>query len=577
MDELRRHAAPFLDRWQRLARGQRIAIAAVLAASAVGFFFLVAEDPTDWRPVGDGREFNSKELAAIQSAWREQGLSNYRRDGRKLSVPASELARYEAALPKTDVGKVTSSNEWERQLAGVNIFTSHEELEQRKDNALRNEVRRVLKAIPAIAEADVIWARSRGRSAFASRSKVTATINVTPREGFDLTPELAQSLRAAVAGMIPDLIVDDVTILDQSTGLTITDDSVELLVGQQRRRQRERLARQLEARITTALAHIPNATVQAKLADPTPTRHMTAKPTFGSAIVWAVDSADNLVEFAPLINDDDEQEQPQLVNSEDSPAWQVAVQIPESYFEARAAQQLLSAQDRSANVTDLLEEECARLRQLVRNLLPSDATLAELSIVPTVASVTAAPQVASFTAWPHFACGLIAVFCLTFAARRRRTEDASPSMDRPTEYASPSAEALEVLTPHVEHEDVEVRTVLAPTIPLQPITDLARLQQLDPQWLADALRQERPQAIAVLLTRFPARLASACLSRFEPSLQTEVIRRLKSLGEVPDELVTEIARAVYERLAVPVDSMTYEPTNRIAHLLPEAPTPRAFT
>ena len=78
-------------------------------------------------------------------------------------------------------------SEWDKQLAHTNLFTSHEQLEQLKDNRLRNELRRVIRAIPAIAEADVIWARSKTRSAFSSRPKVTATVNVTPREGHDLT------------------------------------------------------------------------------------------------------------------------------------------------------------------------------------------------------------------------------------------------------------------------------------------------------------------------------------------------------------------------------------------------------
>ena len=117
---------------------------------------------------------------------------------------------------------------------------------------------------------------------------------------------------------------------------------------------------------------------------------------------------------------------------------------------------------------------------------------------------------------------------------------------------------------------------IEPPNPIESLTDLARLQQLDPQTLADALRHERPQAIAVLLTRFSTRLASACLSRFAASLQTDVIRRLKSLGEVPEELVAEIARAVCERMTPAAEPIAHEPINRIAHLLPETPTQRAF-
>ena len=121
----------------------------------------------------------------------------------------------------------------------------------------------------------------------------------------------------------------------------------------------------------------------------------------------------------------------------------------------------------------------------------------------------------------------------------------------------------------------EEEPFIAPPSSSKSLTDLARLQQLDPQTIADALRHERPQAIAVLLTRFSTRLASTCLSQFAPSLQTDVIRRLKSLGEVSDDLVAEIAHAVYDRMTPASEPLTHEPINRIAHLLPETATQRA--
>ncbi len=558
---------------------------AVLVASSVGFCFLLNRSSESWQPIADGREFNSSELAAIQSAWRQAGLKSFRRDARKLLVPSADMARYTAVLPKSQRDDNDSSGERGPSIAKANLFTSHEQLEQIKDNDLRATLRRHLKAIPAIADADVIWARGKGRSAFASRSKVTATINVLPRDGHDLTPELAQSLRTAVAGMIPDLFAEDIVVLDQSTGLTVSDDA-EQLIAEQRRRQQERLARQLESRIAAALAHIPDATVQAKLRKfdeslrdsnsshgvtrRLSSHHLVAKPT----IDWTTDAPNNLVEFSPLATTDgNTQPLSTMTDSSNSCAWQITVQIPQTSFDAHVVQQSLSAEHRTKHFDELCDAEYARLQQLVRNLLPPDATLAELSIEPRTVTTAATPLATPFAAWPHVVCGFLAVLCLTTATRRRPAESVSPPNDRSTEHSALNADFLNEQTPLV-HEAVDTFTV--PPTPIEPLTELARLQQLDPQTLADALRQERPQAIAVLLTRFPTRLASACLSRFTSSLQTDVIRRLKSLGEVQDELVAEIARSVCQRMAAATETITHEPTNRIAHLLPETPTPRVF-
>ncbi|MFM9966234.1 MAG: hypothetical protein ACKV2Q_34080 [Planctomycetaceae bacterium] len=585
MNELRRHAAPLVDRWQRLARGQRLAMIAVLVACSVGFYFLLSRPAEIWQPIAEGREFSQSELAAIQSAWRQAGLKSFRRNARQLLVPAADMARYTAALPKSQRDDNHSSNDPSSSLARANLFTSHEQFEQIKDNDLRATLRRHLRAIPAIADADVIWAPSKTRSAFGSRSKVKATINVLPREGHDLTPELALSLRTAVAGMIPDLSAEDIVVLDQSTGLTLTGNSEPLIVEQQRRRQHERLARQLESRIAEALTHIPNATVQANLVElPRSTiPHLVAKPTFSSAIVWTTDAPEDFVEFAPLgttiLAEANADRSAMPTDSSRLLAWSVAVQIPQIHFEAHVAQQMLSTGHRTSSVADLCEAEGARLRLIVQNLLPPDATLGELSIVPRADLTTTTPAAVPFSAWPHVVCAALAVLSLTAAARHRRTVNVIPPPDRATEHEPPHAESLDALTLPTRHVEADIVVIAPPTLTrslTQPLTDLARLQQLDPQPLAEALRHERPQAVAVLLTRFSTRLASACLSQFTPALQTDVIRRLKSLGEVPDELVAEIAHAVCQRMAPLAETTTYEPTNRIAHLLPEAPTQRAF-
>jgi hypothetical protein len=571
MDELQRHVASLVDRWRRLARGQRISLAAVFVIGSVGFCALLNRSSDNWQPIAEGREFSNSELAAIQSAWRQAGLKSFRRDARRLLVPMTELARYTAALPKSSKDSHESSDDRGSSLAKAGLFASHEQLEQIRDNDLRGIVKRHLKAIPAIADVDVIWARGKGRSPFASRSKVTATISVLPQDGYDLTPELAQSLRDAVAGMIPDLNADDIVVLDQSTGLTVSEDS-EQLIAEQRRRQQERLARQYESRVAAVLAHLPNVAVRAKLEESPvmSSRHITAKATFGSSVAWTTDAADKLVEFSPdKLFEFNTTPLAEKVDSTNSGQWHITVQIPQISFDAYVVQQSLASKVRPEEFEEFCKAEFTRLCRIVQNQLPSDARLAELSIEPQVINTAAV----SFSAWPHVACGLLAALCFTAAARRRRSNDISRHDDCAAERTPVIADPIIEQTPLTR--DTHESLIATPT-PIEPLSDLARLQQLDPQTLADALRHERPQAVAVLLTRCSTRLASACLSRFTPALQTDVIRRLKSLGEVPEELVAEIARSVCQRIAPDADAITHETTNRIAHLLPETPLSRVL-
>ena len=601
MNELRRHAAPLVERWQRLARGQRVAVIAVVIACAVGFSSLIGRDTAEWQPICNGRQFSANELSAIQKAWREHGLQTFRRDGHSLSVPKAEASRYEAALPKLKSTNADTGTEWEKQLARTNFFTTSEQLEQHKDNALRNELRRVLKAIPTIADVDVIWARSKTRSAFGGRPKVTASINILPRDGHDLTPELAQSLRLAVARMVPDLSEADIAVLDQSTGLTMTDASDQLVSSQQRHRQHERLTKQIESKLLSALAHIPGAAVEVhwtlaesnvtKTESPDSLRHFTAKPVLGQCLVdWHNDEPSKLIDLSTILDDETTTASPLATESVASPACQIAVRIPQTYLDAHFAKHWLT-QRRPSNsdntdtrsFDELCSTECSRLKQILHNLLPTEVSPTALTVVAhhDSAPTSESNAITPFAAWPHVAGTSIAVLCILAAMRprqRREVRRTATSNRETVNDAPPIAEQTldSRATIAAFEEPIVTPPLTANTSSLSTFDDLARLQQLDPERLAEILRQERPQAVAVLLTRFPTRLASACLSRFPSSLQTEVIRRLKSLTEVSDEVVAEIARGVCQRIASPTEPLPLEPTNRIAHLLPEAPTPRVF-
>lgn len=67
--------------------------------------------------------------------------------------------------------------------------------------------------------------------------------------------------------------------------------------------------------------------------------------------------------------------------------------------------------------------------------------------------------------------------------------------------------------------------------------------------LADALRSERPQTIALVLAHLPPRRASEVLARLEPAGQAEVIRRLASLEEADPDVVLEVEQAIQSRVA----------------------------
>ncbi len=82
--------------------------------------------------------------------------------------------------------------------------------------------------------------------------------------------------------------------------------------------------------------------------------------------------------------------------------------------------------------------------------------------------------------------------------------------------------------------------------PSPPFTFLSGAEGGD---LADALRNERPQTIALVLAHLPPHRASEVLTRLTPSTQAEVIRRLANLEEADPSIVFEVEQALKSRVA----------------------------
>jgi hypothetical protein len=611
MDELQRNAVAMWHRWQQMSVGQRMLATTVLLAGAIGLTSLAIRSSQDRQPICGGREFTDSELSAIQSAWRKNGLHDFRRDGSRLRVPVAKRTQYETAMPKASHAVPADVSEWEKQLAKANIFTTSEQLEQLKENALRNEVRRHLKAIPDIAEAEVIWARSKNRSAFSSRSKVTATISVTPRDGFRITPALADSLRTAVAGMVPDLQAADIAVLDQSTGLTIAGISDHDVAEQQQQRQQEQRARHLESQIAAALARIPGVSVNVAFVTRTtsPKTRFAAKPvvdglvaedlTKEAPIRW-VEFLQTDQEFGKLVDfsrasspegDSDTNTAPPHSAAERT-LCRIEIRIPQSYLESTVAQEPLTPRESSrasghvASQDSVLEREQIRIRKLVAQVLPTDLSDAEITVTALeepkpLANVV---QKSSLFGWPQAVLALFGLLCATLALRTKLTSfrrgnsfaaESRTELTAPLTAASTPSEST-LSTSRMESEQTRTgATEGSVQNPMCANHDLDRLMKIDACELAAALHQESPQVIAVLMSRLTPRLASACLARLTQTIQADVIRRLKSLADVPEEIVVEIARTVLQRIQSEASAIEGAPVNRVAHLLPE--TPRART
>jgi flagellar motor switch protein FliG len=94
--------------------------------------------------------------------------------------------------------------------------------------------------------------------------------------------------------------------------------------------------------------------------------------------------------------------------------------------------------------------------------------------------------------------------------------------------------------------DREAISLLAPPGNHEP---LAFLQEVAADALADILRREHPQTIAVVVAHLPPGHAAALLQALPPELATDALERMAALDELSPEVCMDLARGLRQALA----------------------------
>lgn len=82
----------------------------------------------------------------------------------------------------------------------------------------------------------------------------------------------------------------------------------------------------------------------------------------------------------------------------------------------------------------------------------------------------------------------------------------------------------------------------------EPLSFGQLVDAIPTRMIFDALRDEHPQTVAVVVTRFSPRRAAEFLTLLLPSEQVDIARRVAELGQMDSEVLADIEQEVVERL-----------------------------
>jgi len=232
MEFIKRTFSQYSKIFEGFTSSQKATLLLVSAIIVGGFGYLMySNSESAYVPLFAGKTLSAEELSNAQQGLREKGLSDFKVVAQKIMVHRNKLNQAKAALLVQDGLPSGWAEEMEKQVNNTNIFDSNRNNQTKAKIALAKELRRVLRAVPQIHDASVIWAQDRQRSFPVRSKKVTASVWLTPERNHELTSRLVNSVKSAVAMSISGLKKSDITIIDQNTGKANGEDEDDFFNG----------------------------------------------------------------------------------------------------------------------------------------------------------------------------------------------------------------------------------------------------------------------------------------------------------------------------------------------------------
>lgn len=480
----------------------RLLAVLLVGAAAIGGIWLVnslkdaAMVPVLSRPVG------ADELSAAQETLRRQGIA-HEASGRGILVARADLPQALAALKSKDIPGRDTGGSFEQMLGENDIWRTEAQNAKRWQAAKMASLSRLIGQFSAVRSAAVIFEPSRagrlGRAAVAA----TAAVNVTLADETTMTAELIGAIADMVSGSIAGLARQEVRIVDSNGRSYRAGDPGSRPAAASRLAAAQKL-------------------LEAEQAYATKIRQM----------LHYIEGVIVTVNIEPL--------------GDGMGPISIAVSMPRSYLVA--AHRAVGGQ---AELTgDQLDEtagpQLARVQQSVMRLIgltePGDVNVEWHYDAPTSAELRRVDR--SQGNWlagneELLAGGVLVALCLAAAvalARRRRALNAkSLPRDRAV-----SAELASQQSPPTDQQQPKGD---------QDAGDLfAFLQDVPSENIAAAIKDDRGQAIAMILARLSAGKAAAVLALLGRECQVEVVRRMAELGAGDQEVLREVHRGLAMRL-----------------------------
>lgn len=233
----------------------------LIGALAIGTAVMTAPD---YRAIAT--DLTASEASQMMSALEAGGFApRASADGTMVSVPAPELGRGRMALAEAGLPTADKAG-WElfQQTSGIGMNSFMQRVN--KMVAMEGALERTIQGMDSVATARVHLAPGERETFSQERSEPRASVMISPRRGSHFSRSHAQAVRNLVAGGVPDIAPENITILTADGETVLGNDaeqSAELGYLGARTAIEERVARSIESILA---AHVGPGNVRVKVA-----------------------------------------------------------------------------------------------------------------------------------------------------------------------------------------------------------------------------------------------------------------------------------------------------------------------
>jgi len=263
MDFVNKAFAQFNDLFRSMTPGVRLTAGLLLAVIVVSLVYLFQYKMTGSDEyLLDGRPFSSSEIASIEAAFAQAGLSDSTIVGNRIRIPAGKKNQYLAALADNNALPADFYHYLDEAAARDNPFTSSRSQEMRRWNAKQKELALIISRMRGIESATVQFDEET-RGGLQKQKHKTAMVAVQTIGG-ELDEAQLKAIRNIVASAYAGLDRQNITITDMTSGLSYGGAPGENGLSQEESiyaAHKQKYERDWQRKIADQLAMIPNVVV----------------------------------------------------------------------------------------------------------------------------------------------------------------------------------------------------------------------------------------------------------------------------------------------------------------------------